>query len=81
MAGLKIYARREGLGAMTIHPLFASEKRAADLLDMPKSTFRDLVAGGVLPRPMVIGNCERWDVEALQRAIRGELETLDGVQW
>ncbi len=66
---------------MTIQPLFASEKRAAGLLDMPKSTFRDLVAGGVLPGPMIIGSCERWDVEALQRAIRGELETLDDVTW
>lgn len=66
---------------MTLQPLFASEKRAAGLLDMPKSTFRDLVAGGVLPGPMIIGDCERWDVEALQRAIRGELETLDDVTW
>ncbi len=66
---------------MTTQPLFASEKRAADLLDMTKSTFRDLVAGGVLPGPVIIGDCERWDVEALQRSIRGNLETLDGVQW
>ena len=62
-------------------PLFASEKHAADLLDIPKMMFRDLVAGGVLPGPMVIGDCERWDVEALQRAIRGDLETMDGVTW
>ena len=66
---------------MTRPPLFASEKHAADLLDMTKSMFRDLVAGGILPGPVVIGNCERWDVEALQRAIRGDLETMDGVQW
>ena len=66
---------------MTIQPLFASEKRAAGLLDMTKSTFRDLVAGGILPGPMIIGSCERWDVEALQRAIRGDHETMDGVQW
>lgn len=62
-------------------PLFATEKHAADLLDMTKVTFRDLVAGGILPRPVVIGDCERWDVEALQRAIRGDLETMDGVRW
>ena len=66
---------------MIFQPLFASEKRAADLLDMTRGTFRDLVATGVLPRPMIIGSCERWDVEALQRAIRGELETLDDVTW
>ena len=40
---------------MTIKPLFATEKHTADLLDMPKSTFRDLVADGVLPGPVVIG--------------------------
>ncbi len=57
---------------MTLQPLFASEKRAADLLDMPKSKFRDLVTAGVLPGPIVIGDCERWDVEALTKALRGE---------
>ena len=66
---------------MTLQPLFANEKHAADLLDMPKKTFRDLVAGGNLPGPVVIGGQERWDVEALQRAIRGDLETMDGVKW
>ncbi len=57
---------------MTIQPLFASEKRAAGLLDMPKGTFRDLVAGGILPGPVIIGDCARWDVEALTKALRGE---------
>jgi hypothetical protein len=66
---------------MTIQPLFASEKRAADLLDMPRSTFRDLVAGGVLPRPMIIGSCERWDVEALTKALRGELVYEERPSW
>ena len=66
---------------MTTAPLFASEKHAADLLDMPKATFRDLVAAGILPGPMVIGDCERWDVEALQRAIRGELVYDERPSW
>jgi hypothetical protein len=66
---------------MIFQPLFASEKRAAELLDMPKSTFRDLVAGGVLPGPMLIGNCERWDVEALTKALRGELLYEERPQW
>ena len=34
---------------MIFQPLFANEKHAADLLDMPKRTFRDLVAAGFLP--------------------------------
>jgi hypothetical protein len=46
-------------------PLFASEKRAAELLDMPKALFRRLVDGGVLPGPVSIGELRRWDVEAL----------------
>ena len=66
---------------MTVQPLFASEKRAAELLDMERGTFRDLVAAGILPGPMIIGDCERWDVEALQSIIRGDLETLDNVKW
>ena len=66
---------------MIFQPLFASEKRAADLLDMPKSTFRELVADGVLPRPVVIGKCERWDVEALTKALRGEPLYEERPQW
>ena len=62
-------------------PLFVSEKRAAELLDMPKALFRRLVDNGVLPGPVAIGELRRWDVEALKRALRGEPETLDDVQW
>ena len=62
-------------------PLFVSEKRAAELLDMPKTLFRRLVDGGVLPGPVAIGELRRWDVEALKRALRGEPETLDDLQW
>ena len=62
-------------------PLFASEKRAAELLDMPKALFRRLVDGGLLPGPVAIGDQKRWDVEALKRALRGEPATLDDVQW
>ncbi len=66
---------------MTIQPLFASEKRAAGLLDMPKGTFRDLVAAGVLPGPVIIGDQERWDVEALIRVLRGELVYEERPSW
>lgn len=62
-------------------PLFASEKRAAQLLDMQRTLFRRLVGSGALPGPIVIGGHERWDVDALQRAIRGDVGVLDGVQW
>ena len=62
-------------------PLFASEKRAAELLDMSKALFRRLVDGGVLPGPVAIGDQKRWEVESLKRALRGESETLDDVQW
>lgn len=53
-------------------PLFATEKRAAELLDMPPRLFRRLVVDGALPGPLVIGGEERWDVEAMQKALRGE---------
>ena len=66
---------------MTIQPLFACEKRAADLLDMAKSRFRDLVAAGALPGPVIIGDCERWDVEALTKALRGELLYEERPKW
>ncbi len=66
---------------MTIKPLFATEKHTADLLDMPKSTFRDLVATGDLPGPVVIGGQERWDVETLTRVLRGELVYEERPSW
>lgn len=66
---------------MIFQPLFASEKRAAALLDIEPGTFRDLVGAGVLPGPMIIGDQQRWDVEALKSAIRGEPDTLDTVTW
>ena len=62
-------------------PIFAGEKRAAELLDMPRSLFRRLVAAGTLPPPNAIGDEKRWDVEALKRAIRGEPSSIDDVPW
>ncbi len=53
-------------------PLFATDRSAAKLLDMKPKQFRDLVAAGILPPPINIGNLERWDVEALTKALRGE---------
>jgi hypothetical protein len=51
------------------------------LLDMKPGTFRDLVADGILPGPVVIGDQERWDVEALTRALRGELVYEERPSW
>ena len=62
-------------------PLFATDRTAAKLLDMKPKQFRDLVAAGILPPPINIGKHERWDMEALTRALRGDLETMDGVKW
>jgi predicted DNA-binding transcriptional regulator AlpA len=62
-------------------PLFATEKRAAELLDMSRSAFRRLVADGILPGPCAIGDQERWDVDALARAVRGELVQSERPKW
>lgn len=62
-------------------PMFASEKRAAELLDMSKALFRQLVDDGLLPRHVAIGNEKRWDVEALRRAVRGEASPEPEPEW
>lgn len=53
-------------------PLFASERNAARLLDMKPSEFRKLWINGHLPRPKIIGDHERWDVDQLRRVLRGD---------
>lgn len=62
-------------------PIFATEKRAAELLDMDRRTFRGCVAEGILPELLVIGDQERWDVEGLKRAIRGEAPSEPEPTW
>ena len=52
-------------------PLFATERTAAQLLDMKPSEFRLLVAGGHLPRPRKFGGFDRWDVRELTRIVSG----------
>ena len=49
-------------------PMFASERTAAAILDMPSTEFRRLVAAGALPGPIALG---RWDVEQLAAIVRG----------
>ena len=54
-------------------PLFASERRAAQLLDMTPGQFRELVDAGALPPPCALaGTVRRWDVEELRAIMRGE---------
>lgn len=55
-----------------LQPLFANEKHMAELLDMDRQTFRRLWTDGILPGPVIVGGLERWDVEAMQKALRGE---------
>lgn len=65
---------------MTKHtPLFATAKTAAALLEMKESEFLALVKQGALP---AAGKFDRWDVEHLQKAMRGDLiDGLEGVNW
>lgn len=66
---------------MKADPLFASERTAARLLDMPPAAFRDLVDKGHLPPPRRIGAVERFDVAELQAVIRGDKIGGGEMQW
>ena len=60
------------------HPLFASERTAARLLDMKPAEFRELVRHGHLPRAEEIApGVPRWRVEDLQKIARGDLARPD----
>lgn len=60
--------------------LFATDRTAAKLLDMPLKDFRGLVDAGALPKPIKIGGkFERWPVKELEairtgRAMDGDFE-------
>ncbi|TCP58748.1 hypothetical protein EV663_11714 [Rhodovulum bhavnagarense] len=45
---------------------------AAQMLDMPPTQFRRLVADGALPPPTRIAGLERWRVDQLQAILSGE---------
>lgn len=57
-------------------PMFADDKTAAELFCMKTKDFRKLVEEGYLPGPRDLGGFERWDVDELQKIVRGE--SLDG---
>lgn len=67
----------------SLAPIFATEAKAAALLDMKPGEFRSLVEGGHLPRGRELGPVVlRWDVEQLRRIISGEaVDGMGGVQW
>lgn len=64
-------------------PIFASEARAAQLLDMKVTEFRTLVADGHLPRGREIApGMMRWPVDDLRRIASGEAaDGMGDVQW
>jgi predicted DNA-binding transcriptional regulator AlpA len=51
--------------------LLASEKSAAQLLDMKLTEFRGLVEAGALPRPVDIHGFQRWRVAELEAIATG----------
>ena len=58
-------------------PILASERTAAQLLDMKPAEFLALVEAGHLPKA---GRFDRWDVEELRRIARGD--AVDGgMEW
>lgn len=65
-----------------VPPVLASERTAAQLLDMKPCEFRSLVDAGHLPKPRSIGGLPRWDMPELYKIIRGEaIEGMGDVQW
>ena len=65
-----------------VPPVLASERTAAQLLDMKPCEFRSLVDAGHLPKPRSIGGVHRWDMPELYRIIRGEaVDGMGDVQW
>ena len=64
-------------------PIFASEIRAAQLLDLKPTQFRELVKAGHLPRGREIApGLVRWPVDDLRRIASGEAsDGMGDVQW
>ncbi len=63
-------------------PFFASDRIAAQLLDMKPTEFRKLVGNGDLPQPCRIGDLERWDMQEIGRIISGEaIHGMGDIQW
>ena len=54
-----------------VQKLAVREKGAAEMLDLPRSAFRRLVAVGALPPPLEIGGYELWRVDDLRAIVDG----------
>jgi hypothetical protein len=66
---------------VSVEPIFATEARAAKLLDMKPADLRAQVDAGNLPPPKRIGGLERFDIEELTRVIRGDVAGTGVYQW
>lgn len=65
-----------------VNPIFASESKAAKLMDMKIGEFRELVKLGLLPPPCRVGDFERWEVDQLKAVASGN--AIDGsaeIKW
>ncbi len=63
-------------------PLYASETKAAQLLDMKPAEFRALVEAGHLPRGREIApGYVRWPVDDLRQIGSGGAIDGEGIQW
>ncbi len=66
----------------SLPPMFASETKAAQLLDMKPADFRKLVDGGHLPKGREIApGVVRWDVDALRQIGGGGAIEGERIQW
>lgn len=64
------------------YPIFASDHRAAKLMDLKPADFLRLVESGLLPKPHDIGGFKRWNVEELRRISCGDAaEGHERVKW
>lgn len=63
--------RSHRVAMVVFQPICVGTTKAAKLLDMKPSEFRDLVRAGVLPNPRLFGKLERWDVEQLKAIASG----------
>lgn len=66
--------------ALRSTPLFATDRTAAQLLDMKPDEFLALVEKGHLPPPCDIGGMKRWVVADLERIASGA-GIEEGIRW
>jgi excisionase family DNA binding protein len=63
-------ATHPALADLGIAPRLLTREQAAAYLSVSPNTFDEMVKGGRMPRPKVLGNRRRaWDVRALNAAI------------